>query len=99
MLIQGCEKVGFPLWRKVVDKSVENVENSQLSTGIPAVYTEASGGRENGRFLPGEEDDFPGRREGGGSKTVFSSVKKLVLMVKQLTKGSRGVWGLPKICG
>ena len=82
-----------------MDKSVENVENSQLSTGNPAVYTEASGGRENGRFVPREEEDFPGRREGGGSKPVFSSVKKLVLMVKQLTKGSRGFWGLPKICG
>lgn len=99
MSIQGCEKVGFPLWRKAVDKSVENVENSQLSTGIPPVYRESSGGWENGRIVSGAGRNNTGHRKKGGSKTLYSLVKKLVLMGKELTKGSLEFFGLPKICG
>ena len=36
MSIHSDAKVGFPLWRKAVEKSVENVENLSLSTGIPS---------------------------------------------------------------
>ena len=96
MSIQGCEKVGFPLWRKVVDKSVENVENSQLSTGILPVYTEAPGGRENGRFVPGKENEFPVCREGGQLESSLIFGKKVGSYGKTTDKGEPGIFRAPK---
>ena len=87
MSIHSDAKVGFPLWRKAVEKSVENVENLSLSTGIPSPGgIPARDGKI--RHFPWEATIIPkkpGRERGLCSKFLY---KKLVIPGKKTDKGN-----------